>query len=62
VTQVVDWYRSLLIDATEFLNVMEQVDTTFYTQMMAKFTEHDFTEAGYSSMHVPKAIMQSVSY
>jgi len=44
----------------KFLNVMEQVDTAFYTQMMAKFTERDFTEAGYSSMHVPKAIMQGI--
>lgn len=44
----------------KFLNVMEQFDTALYTQIMAKFTEHDFTEAGYSSMNVPKTIMQGI--
>jgi hypothetical protein len=40
--------------------MMEQFDTALYTQIMAKFTEHDFAEAGYSSMNVPKTIMQLV--
>jgi hypothetical protein len=43
-----------------FLNVMEQFDNALYSQILAKFTEHDFTEAGYSSMHVARTIMQKI--
>lgn len=50
----------LLVDIVGFLHVMEQFDQALYTQMLAKFTEHDFTEAGYSSMQVPKSIIQCV--
>ncbi|KIM31324.1 hypothetical protein M408DRAFT_327572 [Serendipita vermifera MAFF 305830] len=44
----------------KFLNVVEQFDNALYTQMLAKFTEHDFAEAGYSSTQVPKKIIQKI--
>jgi hypothetical protein len=43
-----------------FLHVMEQFDQALYSQILSKFTEHDFTEAGYSSMQVPKSIIQKI--
>jgi len=44
----------------KFLNVMEQFDNALYTQVLAKFSEHDFTEAGYSSTQLPKKIIQKI--
>jgi len=39
---------------------MEQFDAALYTQMLAKFTKHDFIDAGYSSTHVPKTVIRFV--
>jgi hypothetical protein len=36
----------------EFANVLEQLETTFYSQAMQKFQPSDFTNAGFSSAQV----------
>lgn len=36
----------------KFADVLEQLETAFYTQALAKFTESDFTAAGFSSPQI----------
>jgi hypothetical protein len=38
---------------SEFANVLEQLETSFYGQALSKFQESDFTAAGYTSAQVP---------
>jgi rubrerythrin len=38
---------------SEFANVLEQLETEFYKQALAKFQESDFTAAGFVSASVP---------
>lgn len=42
-----------LILLSEFANVLEQLETEFYKQALAKFKESDFTGAGFVSASVP---------
>lgn len=37
----------------EFAHVLEQLETQFYSQALAKFQESDFIAAGFSSAQVP---------
>ncbi|TFK56199.1 hypothetical protein OE88DRAFT_719953 [Heliocybe sulcata] len=37
----------------QFADVLEQLETQFYTQALAKFQESDFTTAGFSAAQVP---------
>jgi len=37
----------------QFANVLEQLETTFYNQALAKFQASDFTTAGFSNAQVP---------
>ena len=37
----------------EFAHVLEQLETQFYTQALAKFQETDFTAAGFTSAQIP---------
>jgi len=45
----------------QFANVLEQLETTFYSQALSKFQESDFTSAGYSSAQVPIQQFQAIS-
>ena len=38
--------------STEFADVLEQLETEFYTQALAKFQASDFTAAGFASSQV----------
>ena len=38
---------------TEFADVLEQLETQFYAQALAKFQASDFTAAGFSDVQVP---------
>lgn len=38
---------------TEFADVLERIETSFYTQVQQIFTDADFTEAGFVSAQVP---------
>ncbi|KII95999.1 hypothetical protein PLICRDRAFT_48922 [Plicaturopsis crispa FD-325 SS-3] len=37
----------------KFANVLEQLETTFYSQALSKFVETDFVSAGFSSAQIP---------
>lgn len=37
----------------EFAGVLEQLETEFYSQALAKFQASDFTAAGFSDVEVP---------
>ena len=37
----------------EFANVLEQLETQFYTEALSKFQVSDFTAAGFSDANVP---------
>lgn len=38
---------------TEFADVLEQLETKFYTQALSQFQDADFTNAGFSSSDIP---------
>lgn len=37
----------------EFANVLEQLETQFYTQALQKFQESDFITAGFTDAQIP---------
>ena len=39
--------------STEFADVLEQLESEFYKQALAKFKDSDFTAAGFASSQVP---------
>jgi hypothetical protein len=39
--------------STEFADVLEQLESAFYCQALAKFKSSDFTAAGFSSSQIP---------
>jgi hypothetical protein len=43
-----------------FADVLEQLETQFYTQALAKFTDSDFTAAGFSSSQIPLQQFQRI--
>jgi rubrerythrin len=45
----------------EFANVLEQLETEFYKQALAKFKESDFTAAGFVSASVPVEQFNSIA-
>ena len=45
---------------TEFANVLEQLETQFYTQALQKFQESDFIAAGFTSAQVPIQQFQAI--
>ncbi|KAG8832948.1 hypothetical protein FRC17_000277 [Serendipita sp. 399] len=44
----------------QFLNVMEQVESDFYKQTLAKFKEEDYVNAGFANASVPKKLLQEI--
>ncbi|KAK7696598.1 hypothetical protein QCA50_001256 [Cerrena zonata] len=44
----------------QFANVLEQFETQFYTQALAKFVEQDFISAGYSNAQIAIQQFQSI--
>ncbi|KAF7313384.1 hypothetical protein HMN09_00494100 [Mycena chlorophos] len=46
--------------ALQFANVLEQLETTFYTQGLAQFQQSDFTNAGFSSSLVATQILSGI--
>lgn len=44
--------QSGLNNLTEFADVLEQLESEFYKQALAKFKDSDFTSAGFSSSQV----------
>jgi hypothetical protein len=44
----------------QFANVLEQLETTFYTQGLAKFQDSDFTNAGFSSSLIATQALQAI--
>jgi len=44
----------------KFANVIGQLKIEFYKQVLAKFHDQDFTNAGFSSADVPKQIIQDI--
>jgi len=38
---------------SEFADVLEQLESTFYQQALAKFHDSDFTSAGFPSSQIP---------
>jgi rubrerythrin len=51
----------LIILPTEFAHVLEQLETEFYKQALAKFKEPDFTAAGFASAAVPVEQFNSIA-
>lgn len=47
-------------DRTEFANVLEQLESTFYAQALQKFNQSDFTAAGFASAQVPLQQFQAI--
>lgn len=45
----------------QFANVLEQLETSFYSQALSKFQESDFTTAGFSDPQVPIQQFQSIA-
>lgn len=45
--------RSLLNPSSEFANVLEQLETEFYSEALQKFQASDFTAAGFADPNVP---------
>jgi hypothetical protein len=45
---------------TEFANVLEQLESTFYQQGLAKFQAADFQAAGFSSPMIPTQILTTI--
>ena len=43
----------LINGSTEFANVLEQFETEFYKQVIAKFQESDFIAAGFPAASIP---------
>jgi hypothetical protein len=54
-----DCYNPIIFPHTEFADVLEQLEATFYSQALAKFKESDFTAAGFPSAQL--AIEQFLS-
>lgn len=44
----------------EFADVLEKLETEFYTQALAKFKASDFTDAGFANVDVPIEIFQGI--
>lgn len=49
------------LSLTEFANVLEQLETEFYKQALAKFQESDFTSAGFVSASIPVQQFNSIA-
>lgn len=45
----------------QFANVLEQLETTFYSQALSKFQQSDFTTAGFSDPQVPIQQFQTIA-
>ncbi|KAK7696597.1 hypothetical protein QCA50_001255 [Cerrena zonata] len=48
------------IQVLQFANVLEQFETQFYTQVLAKFSEQDFISAGYLNAEIAIQQFQSI--
>lgn len=44
----------------EFADVLEQLESAFYSQALAKFQESDFTSAGFASTQIPVQQFQNI--
>lgn len=49
------------LSLAEFANVLEQLETEFYKQALAKFQESDFTSAGFVSASIPVQQFNSIA-
>lgn len=49
------------VGLVEFADVLEQLETQFYTQALAKFQASDFTAAGFADPNVPIQQFQCVN-
>ncbi|KAG9099013.1 hypothetical protein FRC06_005730, partial [Ceratobasidium sp. 370] len=50
------------ITVLKFANVLEQLETEFYKQALAKFQESDFTAAGFVTASVPVEQFKQIAF
>jgi hypothetical protein len=48
------------LDATEFANVLNQLEESFYTQALAKFQDSDFTAAGFPASQIAQQTLAGI--